>query len=173
MIFLIPCSSFGQKKLSLEPIPVNFVAKNAGLKVNGKVSGLRGYLLFDPADSTLIKIEGSVDANTIETGISLRDNHLKKDEYLDVKKFPLITITSTTIEKKINDQYVGYFDLIIKNTKKKIAVPFKLSRNRQIYILKAMFTIDRQDFQVGGNSFLLSDDVIIQIDFKTTAEPGQ
>jgi polyisoprenoid-binding protein YceI len=168
LIFLIPYSSFAQKKISLESVPVNFVAKNAGLKVNGKISGLQGFLLFDTTDSTLLKIEGSVDANTIETGIGLRDSHLKKDEYLSVEKFPRITIISTAIDHKTNDQYVGRFDLTIKKIKKNITVPFKLSRTGQIYILKAAFKIDRQDFQVGGSSFLLSDDVIIQIDFKTT-----
>lgn len=167
LILLIPRFSLGQKKLVLESVPVNFVVKNAGIKVNGKISGLQGYLLFSTVDTTLLKIEGSVDANSIETGISLRDTHLKKDEYLDVKKFPQITMSSTAIDKKLNDQYVGHFDLMIKGITKNIAIPFKLSQNQHRYILTASFTIDRQDFEVGGNSFFLSDDITVQIDFKS------
>jgi polyisoprenoid-binding protein YceI len=62
---------------------------------------------------------------------------------------------------------------MIKGITKNIAIPFKLSQNQHRYILTASFTIDRQDFEVGGNSFLLSDDVTIRIDLRAAHSPNR
>lgn len=91
--------SFCQKKILLEPTPVNFTIKNAGLKVNGSMSGLNGFIVIDPQNSSLFKVEGTIDPSTVQTGIALRDKHLKKADYFNVAESTTIFMTSTQIKK--------------------------------------------------------------------------
>ena len=158
------------QKLLLEPTAVNFIIKNAGLKVNCSMSGLDGFITIDPLNSSLTKIEGTIDPATIHTGIALRDNHLKKADYFNVNEFPKIFMASTQIKKNSNRRYVCNFDLTIKDIKKNIAIPFTLSSNDNVYLLKGEFSINRLDFDLGESSMVLSDIVTVKIEFKTMPE---
>ena len=168
MILVLPYHGLGQKKIAFEPAPVSFTIKNAAFKVNGSMNGLDGFVTLDSQNATLIKIEGSIDPNTINTGISSRDDHLKKPEYFNVKEFPKIFMTSTQINKMSDDNYVGNFDLTIKGIKKTLAIPFVFSSTANGYMLKADFPINRLDFQVGGKSIILGHSVKIKIEFNTS-----
>ena len=166
LILILTTRGFSQKQIVFEPTTVNFVIKNAGIKVNGSIGGLDGFMILDPQNASLIKIEGSIDPNTIQTGITLRNNHLKKADYFNIKEFPKIFMTSTQIKKNGNRKYIGHFDLTIKDVKKNISVPFTLSSTGDIYLLKGEFSINRLDFKLGEESIILSDNVTVKIEFK-------
>ena len=169
-LVLLTFQSFCQKKILLEPAPVNFIIKNAGLKVNGSMSGLDGFIIIDSQNSSLIKIEGTIDPCTIQTGIALRDKHLKKADYFNVAEFTKIFMTSTQIKKNSNRKYVGNFDITIKGIKKNISIPFTLSSTNKTYLLKGEFSINRLDFNLGESSIILSDDVAVKIELKTVSK---
>src|SRR5687767_1283508 len=109
VILILALPGFAQNKIAFEQTPVNFIIKNAGLKVNGSIGGLEGFIMIDPENSNLLKIEGSIDPNTIETGIGLRNNHLKKQDYFHVKEYPKILMTSTELQKSNKKKYSGVF----------------------------------------------------------------
>src|SRR5262245_57478640 len=132
-LVLLTFQCFCQKKILFEPTPVNFIIKNAGLKVKGSMSGLDGFIIIDSQNSSLIKIEGTINPCTIQTGIALRDKHLKKADYFNVAEFTKIFMTSTQI-KKSNRRYVGNFDLTIKDIKKNITIPFTISPTGNVYL---------------------------------------
>lgn len=169
-LVLLTFQSFCQKKILLEPTPVNFIINNAGLKVDGSMSGLDGFIIIDPQNSNLIKIEGTIDLCTIQTGISLRDKHLKKTDYFNVAEFTKIFMTTTQIKKNSNRKYVGNFDITIKGIKKNIPIPFTLSSTNNTYLLKGEFSINRLDFNLGESSIVLSDDVAVKIELKTVSK---
>ena len=169
-ILLLPRLGSSQQKIAFVPTAVNFIIKNAGLKVNGSMEGLDAFMIIDPQNGSLIKIEGTIDPSTIQTGIALRNNHLKKRDYFNVKEFPKIFMTSTQIKKNSNRKYVGNFDLSIKDVKKNVSFPFTFSSTDNVYILKGEFSINRLDFKLGEESVILSDDVTIKIEFKTDHE---
>jgi polyisoprenoid-binding protein YceI len=60
---------------------------------------------------------------------------------------------------KENNRFIGYFKLTIKGITKDITVPFTFENN----VFKGSFTIDRRQFKVGGNSFILSDNVKVDL----------
>src|SRR5437868_7841193 len=78
---------------------VHFAIKNFGIKTGGDLSGLKGEIYFFTTDLAACRFNVSVDAATVDTDNESRDNHLKGTEYFDVEKFPLISITSTRIDK--------------------------------------------------------------------------
>src|SRR5450432_270340 len=76
---------------------VQFKIRNLGFNVNGSFSGLDGNIQFDPNNLAASNFDVSVDANTINTDNNMRDNHLRKDTYFDVKNYPRIRFVSTKI----------------------------------------------------------------------------
>ena len=166
LAILFPRSGFCQKKIAFELTPVNFFIRNAGFKVNGSIGDLVGFFIMDSQIIMPIKIEGSIDPNTINTGIALRDSHLKKADYFYVKEFPRIFLTSTHLKNIKANNYTGDFNLTIKDITKSITVPFTFSINNNMCILKSEFSINRLDFKLGEESVILSDSVAIKLDFK-------
>jgi len=78
---------------------VSFIIKNFGLKVDGHLKGIKGFISFDPNALNNSAFNVSVNANTINTDNSARDKHLRKEDYFHVEKFPLISLVSTKITK--------------------------------------------------------------------------
>jgi len=164
---VLPLQGISQKRIPLEPAPVNFVIKNAGFSVNGSMTGVEGFATIDAQNSDLLKLEGTIDPNTINTGINMRDNHLRKSEYFNVKDYPKISLASTRIKKISDHNYAGDFELNIKGTKKNISLPFNFSPSGNVFVVKGEFTINRLDFKIGDESIFMSDSVKVKIDLKT------
>jgi polyisoprenoid-binding protein YceI len=142
---------------------VTFSIKNAGLNVSGKLSGFQSELNFYPEHLASSSIVATVEANSINTGIDLRDKHLKKEEYFDVAKYPKIEMNSVSFEKLAEGYFKGKFKLTIKKTSKEVVIPFYYTENGNTAQLKGTFTINRRDFEVGGSSWTMSDTVTISI----------
>ena len=142
---------------------ITFIIKNAGLSVSGKFSGFESKLNFYPDHLASSTILASVDANSINTNLDLRDKHLKKEEYFDVAKYPKIEMSSVSFEKLTEGYFKGKFKLTIKKTSKEVNIPFYYSESKGTAQLRGSISIDRRDFKVGGNSWTLSDSVKISI----------
>ncbi len=138
---------------------VSFRIKNAGLTVNGTFGGFQGQLFFDPANPEKSTLLASVDAKTVDTGIGLRNDHLRKKEYLDVASFPRITLKSTRITARGNGMYTGTFELNLKGVTRPVSFPFTCTNGT----FDGEFKIDRRDFGVGKNSLVMGDEVTITI----------
>lgn len=161
-IFLFINVCISQTPLKVVSSNVLFKIKNAGLTVEGRFTNLEAEINFLPNNLKASTINASLDVNTINTSIKSRDNHLKKGEYFDVAKFPKITITSSFFGKKGN-AYNGYFKLTIKGITKDVTIPFTFENG----VFKGEFTVDRRDFNVGGNSMIMGDKVLIQVELNT------
>lgn len=142
---------------------VEFKIKNMGLNVSGTMSGVSIQFNQPSANPATWSIEGTADAATISTGIALRDKHLKKSDYFDVEKHPVIRLRSVTIQSKGKDQYEGTFALTIKSTSKNIIVPFSIKKSGNSNNIEAEFIINRLDYGLGEESTILADNVKIKV----------
>ena len=143
---------------------VHFVIDNFGIATGGDFTGLSGSIQFDPANIATSAFDVSVDANTIDTDIQARDNHLRRTEYFDVKNFPKISFKSTKVTKTNRD---GYFymigNLTIKGVTKEIKFPFTATARDGGYMFEGSFKLNRRDFRVGKNSLSLSDNLTVSL----------
>ncbi|WP_191040788.1 YceI family protein [Spirosoma validum] len=144
----------------VEESEIRFQIVNAGLTVNGTLSGMEADILFDPQHPEQASIRASVPVKTIQTGISLRDKHLQKPDYFDAEKNPTITLTSKTIRKTGSGTYEGIFSLTMKGIQHDVKLPFTVSpKNEFIGNLK----VNRLDYSLGKSSLILADEVAITI----------
>lgn len=171
LIFLVlatSSSAWAQTRWTPVSATVSFKIKNAGLNVDGHFTGLIGTVLFDPEHLAQSSIEASIDAASISTGIELRNNHLKKEEYLNVAKYPKITMKSVSFEKQADGTYKGHFKLILKGVTKEVVIPFTYTVTGDKAVFKGSFTMNRLDYGVGGKSITMADELTIFIQLNVT-----
>jgi polyisoprenoid-binding protein YceI len=143
---------------------VHFVIKNFSIKTGGDFTGLKGSIVFDPNALNTSSFNVSVNSTTIDTDNGTRDKHLRKEEYFNVEKFPLITFVST---KVTNSTTAGRFyvsgNLTIKGVTKAVEFGFSATPATTGYVFKGEFEINRRDFGVGGSSVSLSDNLKVTL----------
>ncbi len=143
---------------------VKFIIKNFGINTAGTLEGLSGNIVFDQNNLFIAEFNVSVEAKTIDTDINARDNHIRKDEYLDVEKYPRISFRSTKVTKTNMPEYLYVFgNLTIKDVTQEVKFPFTVTAKDGGYLFEGEFKINRRDFGVGGRSFSLSDELKVEL----------
>ena len=145
---------------------IHFTIKNFGIKTGGDLTGLKGEIYFFTTDLAACRFDVSVDPSTVDTDNGSRDGHLKGSEYFDAEKFPLISITSTKIDKANKTESGFYYftgNLTMHGITKPLAFPFHIEKINDNYLFTGDFEIDRLDFGVGGKSAVLSNKVNVSL----------
>lgn len=150
---------------------VTFNIKNMGLTVEGSFKGLKGSIVFDPSELLLSKFDITINAGSIYTGIDLRNKHLKKEAYFDITNFSKIRFTSIKVQASTQpEKFTVVGSLTIKKVTKQIRFDFTAHRQNKGYLFKGEFSIDRRDYNVGGNSFSMADDVKVFLSVVSTLD---
>jgi polyisoprenoid-binding protein YceI len=71
--------------------------------VRGSFSKVTGSVNLDEKDLTKSSVEAIIDATTVTTNDTSRDEHLRGADFFDVAKFPTLTFKSTKVEKAGSD----------------------------------------------------------------------
>lgn len=142
---------------------ITFEIKNAGLPVHGSFAGLEADVRFDPDHLERSVIVASIDCSTVNSGIELRNRHLRKHDYFDVDHYPRIRMEAVHMEKNEPGKFSGTFVLELKGIRKEISMPFTLSRRAQSATLAGAFTINRLDYAIGEPSVILADEVVVHV----------
>ncbi len=147
---------------------IRFYVNNFGLKVSGTVAGIKGSIQFDEKNLANASLNLTAQVATVSTGIALRDDHLKGRGYFDLKQFPQMRFTSSSVTRDpATGNYVAAGQLSIKGTTRDIRLPFSVLRTGEVLQFNCTFEIDRTSFGVGGGSLSLSDNVKIEAHIRT------
>jgi polyisoprenoid-binding protein YceI len=157
-LFAFGQASFSQTSWDVKTYSVGFVIKNAGFNVDGSLKGLVYKIKFDDGGADDV-ISASVDASTINTNNTARDKHLRKSDYFDVENYSKISLKSVSFTKISAGKYKGTFKLTIKATTKTVEFPFTFSKGT----FEGELTINRLDYGVGESSWVMSNEVKIQV----------
>lgn len=141
---------------------IDFVIRNLGINVDGHFDTFTITTRFD-ASNQLEKLSGEIKANSIETGIDSRDEHLLEEDYFYVSKYPSIVLESTEIKKQSENNYTVKASLRLKGKTKQVSFPLKVVISDNSRKISANFEINRKDFNVGGSSFVMSKTVKINV----------
>lgn len=142
---------------------IGFVIKNMGINVDGSLTGLKGKIDLNAKKSAVASFDVTVDVRTINTENKRRDEHLKKDDFFDVEKYPTIRLRSTSIQSKGKDTYFAKAVLTMHGISKNIQFNFVTKPATGGYHFNADFKVNRKDFGIGGNSMTMGDEVMVQL----------
>jgi polyisoprenoid-binding protein YceI len=149
--------------------------------VRGTFSGLKGTVVYDPADPAATQVNATIDAGTNSTGDPKRDGHLKSADLLDVEKYPEIVFAAKRTQKTGDAEFKVIGDLTIHGVTREVALnvedvspeakdPWGGTRIGAT----AKAKIDRQQFGVSWNSpletggFVVGDEVKLEFDLQFT-----
>lgn len=153
---------YAQDSWRVDSTRVVFHISNAGLDVEGTIDGITGNIKFSKNKLVKSFFTATAKSETIQTGIKLRDKHLKKADYFDVENHPTIKITSKQITKTKNG-FDSNCSITIKGQTKDINIPFTFKQTDNKGEFEGFFSLNRLDFGLGEKSIILSDTVEIKI----------
>jgi polyisoprenoid-binding protein YceI len=154
-IWLFPFAVLGQPSVS-------FKIKNAGLTVEGKFTSFVFDIDYDPKNPSAGSFKGSVEVASIDTGIKMRDSHLKKDDYFDVALYPKMSFVSTQLSELSPGKLQVKGNLTIKKTTRPLVLEVEVSPDASGKTkFTTSFKINRLDFGVGSSSWTMANDLQI------------
>ena len=147
---------------------VGFIARHLiGTKVRGRFTEVSGTFTIaeNPEDSTL---EAEVQAASIHTNQSMRDDHLRSNDFLDVPNHPILTLKSTGLRRVDDTNWVLTGDLTIRGVTKSVDFDLEflgegpsMQEGKTVVAFEATAEIDRRDFGVSFNHSLLDGSVVV------------
>ncbi|MGN6738776.1 YceI family protein [Dyella sp.] len=137
-----------------------------------------GTLVYDEAKPANSSVEVSLPLANLDTHVSALDEHLKKPDFFDAAKYPVVTFKSTRVEPLGGNKFKVIGDLTVHGVTKPVVLDATLNKAGMQPMLKvpaigfdATATIKRSDFGVGAYVPNVSDEVQIRI--TTEAEAGK
>lgn len=153
---LLSVLSFAQTEWAVDPMhsSVNFNIKHMGISfVQGRFDTFKGRVTAGGANLDNAVFEFGVEVNSINTGVEMRDKHLKSADFFDVDNYPAMSFHSTSITKDKNN-YIVKGTLKIKETVKEISVPVtfggvtKNQQGKEVMGFQTKFTVNRLDYGI-------------------------
>lgn len=156
---------------------VGFTVRHLFTRVAGRFDTFEGKIAFDPQNPGSAKVEGAIDAASINTNNEKRDTHLRSEDFFAVEKYPKILFKSTKVSDVDATRQTGKLHgvLKIRGVERPVVldVAFLGTGKDPWGNSKAGFTasgtINRKDFGLNWNEaletggFLVGDDVEIEI----------
>ena len=121
--------------------------------VRGRFKDFTSTIHYDAAGRDKSTVEFTAKVESIDTGVTGRDNHLRTADFFEVAKFPEMTFKSTKVEKK-GKGYVMHGDFTLKGVTKQISFPFavtgaiKDNRGNVRFGVAAETKINRRDYGI-------------------------
>ncbi len=144
--------------------------------VSGKFNNVSVIIENETDDFATSKITFSADTDSVDTGNSERDNHLKSGDFFDVEKFPTLSFTSSKIEAVKEGFYKVTGDLTIKEVTKTVALDVEYSGmmtdpwGNTKTGLSIEGKINRKEFGLSWNAALETGGVLVGEEVKLVAE---
>ncbi len=137
------------------------------------------YGRFDEASGTFALEEGgsldiSIKADSVHSGNSKRDDHLKSPDFFSAKEFAAMTFKSKSVKAKSGDAFEVMGDLTFRGVTKPLTVMVKgtgmgEARGKKLAGLETTFVIKRSDFGSTYGAGALSDEVEVTVSLEGTA----
>ena len=161
---------------------IGLVARHlVGTKVRGQFTEFDGtFTVAEPVENSTVHAE--VQAASITTGVPMRDDHLRTNDFLDAPNFPTLTLSSTGLTKVSNEDWKLATDLTIRGVTKPVVFDLEylgtgpsMVEGKEVVAFSAAAEIDRRDFGVSFNHSLLDGSVVVgnkvRIELEVEASP--
>jgi polyisoprenoid-binding protein YceI len=159
-----------------------FSVRHMFTKVRGHMVVASGTVETDDRDPLKTAIVARLDPSTVNTGVQLRDDHLRSVDFFDIERYPEIVFHSTAISQTAKDDYAVVGVLSMRGVDRPVTLhahaagdgidPFG---NRRAGV-SARTTLNRKDFGLQWNralesgGLLVGDEVDINLEIEAVLE---
>jgi len=160
---------------------VTFRVRHLFTEVQGRFRQFKGTIVFDPASPETAKVDGTIQAGSVDTDVKQRDDDLRSANFFDVAKTPEILFESTQVTDVNKTDMTGkvHGNLTMHGVTKPVVLDAKFlgeakdpwGNNKAGF--HAEGKIDRRDWGLTWNkaletgNVLVGNDVTIRIDAET------
>ena len=165
-------------KIDLTHSTFGFAVKHVEVgTTRGKFNIFYGQIHFDPNNLEEFSANVVIEADSIDTGLKKRDDHLRSAEFFDVEIFPkILFIGRKLLKKEKGYEIVGELTMhgITNEVRAQVDIrgPVKSPFGGEVIGFSATTTINRQDFGISWNNampdkgWVVGNDVQIIVDIE-------
>jgi polyisoprenoid-binding protein YceI len=153
-------SPAGSYQIDTAHTSIAFKVRHFFSKVPGRFTGFSGAIQFDPAKPAATYVAVEIDAVSINTDNTKRDDHLRSPDFFDAEKFPKITFKSTAIKLVDATHATMTGDLTMRGVTKPVTLDVELlgngpnGRGGMLVGFAATGKLNRMDYGVAWNRAL-------------------
>lgn len=140
---------------------------NAGM-FYGRFNEVEGKLTLDEAQPGNSSVEVTVQAASVDTNSTKRDQHVTSPDFLDAKQFPRLAFKSSKVEAK-GGLLVATGTLEMHGAKKEVTIEIEktgVAEGRgggRVYGFHTTFSIDRTEFGMKNMVGPLGEEVVVMV----------
>lgn len=157
----------------------SFIARHLVVsKVRGRFADFEGTInIGDTPETSSAHV--TVQAASLTTDNTMRDNHIKSNDFLALESYPTLSFTSTSLTLKSGNEYALVGDLTIRDVTKTVTFDVEFTGEggsfqpgQTVIGFEATTEIDRRDFNVNfeGNlengSAVVSHRIVIELNIE-------
>jgi polyisoprenoid-binding protein YceI len=157
-------------RIQPEASEARFKATSRLMDAEGTFARLAGEVAVDPKDPATAKISVTIEAASIDTGIGMRDKHLRSADFLDVARFPTIKFESQRVEVTGRKAMVTG-QLTLHGVTREIVVPVEVQLSAVALVATGELVLNRRDYAINYSSSWnpIGDSVRITFTFRARA----
>ena len=180
-IFLFAISASAQvQTFQIDPnhTAAQFSVRHMGIStVRGAFTKVSGSAQYDPSNPGKSSVEVTIDADSVDTRVTMRDYDLRSPNFFEVAKYPTITFKSKSVQSAGEGKLKIVGDLTIHGVTKEVTLdvdgpsaPVTDPKGNMHVGASGTTKINRKDFGVGTNP-TVGDEVTITIDVELIHKP--
>ena len=135
--------------------------------VKGRFRDVTGTVSIDEEHPERSSVTATIAAASIDTGVEMRDNHLRSGDFFEVEQYPALTFRSTSVEKVDDENWRIAGDLTIRDVTRPVVLEteyegqIKDAFGKQRAAFTAKTQINRKDFGLNWNGPLEAGGVVV------------
>lgn len=157
-----------------------FSVRHLGINnVKGHFDDFAGSIVME--GGAIKEANCTIQTKSINTGVKMRDDHLRTADFFDAAKFPTIAFKTKSVEKK-DDQVILVADFTMRGVTKEIRLPVKINgpvkdqQGETRYGLEGKIIVKRKDYGINFNAVLetgvamVGEEVAIEINMEAVQQ---
>jgi polyisoprenoid-binding protein YceI len=161
---------------------VGFEVNHMGLNnIQGRFTKVEGKLKVVDNDPRRSSVDFTIQADSVDTAVTPRDNHLRSADFFEVAKFPTLSFKSAGI-RRAGKGYVADGALTIKGVTCNVSLPFNVygplkdQNGTRVGVVVAPFKLNRLEYGVGADQKLpngasaIGTEILIRVGLEATLD---
>jgi polyisoprenoid-binding protein YceI len=151
-------------RIQTEASQLTFKATSRLMNADGKFHRFRGEVLADPKDLATARVTLTVEAASIDTNITRRDNHLRSEDFFHAERYPTITFESIRVEPA-GGRLTLVGRLTVRGVTREVAVPVDVEVGDSTLVARGAFDLRRTEYGITYNSLMNPIGEVVRVAF--------